>query len=704
MAIPEVSFFNRELSWLEFNQRVLDEALDVSVPLLDRLSFLAITASNLDEFFMVRVGGLKMLVDEGMRKRDPSGMTPRQQLDTVMARALTMVEDQYRCYREDLEPLLAEQGIRRVHVDDVTPDQRQHLRRMFDEEIFPVVSPMAADDPDDFPYLVNLRLHVMVRMKASASETRPRPRYAVIPLGDTMTRFVTVPTPSGFAYVTIEDVIRLFIHEIFPGREVLEVVPFRVTRNADMSVREDQAEDFLSQMQEVLDKRRRGDCVRVEVKGLASKMLFNHLRRALQVRDGHAYRVPGPMALAGFEALVSLGGFEALRSEPWQPLPCPDIDAGKSIFDELKQKDVLLYHPYDSFDPVLQLVQEAASDPDVLAIKQTLYRVSRDSPVVDALKKAAERGKVVTVIVELKARFDEARNIEWARELEKTGAQVIYGIRGLKTHAKACLVVRREPQGVVRYLHFGTGNYNERTARLYSDVSLLTSDTDLGTDTAAFFNAVTGYSEPQKFLKLAAAPLGLREQLMELIEGETERCRQGQKAFIRAKMNSLVCPKIIKALYAASQAGVTVDLNIRGICCLRPGIKGLSDNISVISIVDRFLEHSRVFHFHHGGEEAVFISSADWMPRNLDRRVELLVPVENPGCRRKLMSILDVHLADTVKARVLRSNGGYRKRRPGRGEPVRSQEALRLDALAAVEKARTNRNRVFEIHRPSAAD
>lgn len=703
MAKRRSSFINRELSWLEFNQRVLDEALDPEVPLLEQLKFLSITASNLDEFFMVRVGGLEMLVERGVSRKDVCGWTPARQLEKIGARTRQMVAAQYDCYTAGLAPRLEQNGIRRVRPEDLAAEQTAHLERYFEEEVFPVVSPMAVESAAEFPDLVNLRLHVMVRIRADRRAGTSRQLYAVVPVGENMERFVNIPSELDFAYVTIEDVIRMFVDRLFRGKEVLEAVPFRITRNADMSVREDQAGDFLAEMEEVLDRRKRGDCVRLEIKNTCSKTMLAYLVRALEVEHRNVYQVPGPMDLSAFSTIASLEGHAHLKHTPWQPQPSPLLDGKRTIFEELAQKSILLYHPYESFDPVLRLVQEAADDPDVLAVKQILYRVSRDSPVVEALRLAAERGKYVTVIVELKARFDEARNIEWARELEKAGAQVIYGVRGLKTHSKICIVVRREPTGIARYMHFGTGNYNERTARLYSDVSYMTCNPELGADASSFFNAITGYSEPQAFAELVAAPTRLREELLELIDSETERRKHGQKAAIRAKVNSLVCPSIIKALYRASQAGVKIELNVRGICCLRPGIKGLSDNISVVSIVDRFLEHSRIFYFLHGGDERIYISSADWMPRNLDRRVELMVPVVDAPSRERIKTILNTHFSDTVKGRFLRPDGTYqRKRRAGAGRDVRSQETLYRMAEQAVEKARSAHRTVFEPHRPPA--
>ena len=475
----------------------------------------------------------------------------------------------------------------------------------------------------------------------------------------------------------------------------------RITRNADMSVQEDQAFDLLSEMESVLEARTRSDCVRLEIEAAVSPATSKFLQTIFGVDDLGTYSVPGPVDLSVLMNLGSLSGFDKLKYKPWPPRQNPRFIKGKSIFETIRAGNILLYHPYDSFDPVQQFVDEAADDPDVVAIKQVLYRTSKNSPIVAALARAAEKGKYVTALVELKARFDEERNIEWARELENAGVQVIYGIKGLKTHCKICIVLRKEPQGLRRYMHFGTGNYNEITARLYSDVSYLTCDEDYGIDASAFFNTITGCSQPCPYRKIEAAPHGLRNKLISLIEAETERSRQGHKARIMAKMNALVDVHIIKALYAASQAGVKIRLNVRGICCLRPGIKGLSENIRVISIVDRFLEHARIFYFLNGGDEQVFISSADWMPRNLDRRVELLIPVEDASSRQRLVQILETHLADTVNGWQLKSDGRYeRLAAPGKKKPVRSQEEIYLQVCAMTEESRRQQRIMFEPLRP----
>ncbi len=700
MATSFERFISRELSWLEFNQRVLDEALDPTVPLLERVKFLAIVSSNFDEFTMVRVGGLHSLVASKRRKRDVTGRTPTQQLAAVGKRAHAMVAEQYRCLLEDVEPALAKKGIRRLCAEDLTESHRGFLQRLFEERIYPVVTP-AALQPGKFPLLRNLTLHCAVRLKAEAGSAA---RVALFPMEPGLSRFIRLPGGKDYNYILVEDVIRLFLDELFPGEKVAEARVFRITRNADMAVQEDLAPDLLSGMQDVLDARTTSDCVRLELEADSTKAMRSMLQKALGVTEKETYAVAGPLDL---KALFALGGIpdrEDLAYEDWPPQPSVDVDPSKSMFETIAKRDLLLYHPYEQFDPVVRWMDEAADDPDVIAIKQVLYRTSKNSPIVEALRRAAEKGKHVTAIVELKARFDEAQNMEWAQALERAGVQVIYGIKGLKTHAKICLVLRSERGGVRRYMHFGTGNYNEKTARMYADISYMTCDPDLGTDASVFFNTIAGYSQPQRFLKIQAAPLTLRDKLLELIEGEIERRKQGQKARIIAKMNSLVDPALIEALYRASKAGVKIQLNIRGICCLRPGVPGVSENITVTSIVDRFLEHARIYSFLHGGEKRVYISSADWMQRNLDRRVELLVPVDDKRCKDRLLDILDVHLRDTVKARQLLPDGTYERVKPaGRRKRLRSQDALYREACEGVAQARKQRPTVFEPHRPPSS-
>jgi polyphosphate kinase len=695
---PAPKFFNRELSWLEFNQRVLEEACDESTPLLERLKFLGITASNLDEFFMVRVGGLRVLVEQGITTPDPAGLSPAEQLAAISRRAHEMVTQQQTCFAE-LEQKLAEAAVRRVPGSELTERRAKAVEQVFESEIFSVMTPRAIQPGDDFPLLVNQMLHVAIHLAPDA-RSDGQPRLAIIPLGRSLPRFLTIGGPErGYSFVLLEDVVVRLAHRFFPGEQLLGHAVFRITRNADFTLRDDLATDLLAGMEGILTARKHGACVRLEVAADANQGVLAALTKSLAVGQADIFPTAAPLDLAAFMQLAELPGFDSLRYEPWPPQRSPEIEQGAKLFDVLAARDVLLYHPYESFDPVVRLVEEAAVDPDVLAIKQILYRTSRNSPIIAALARAAQRGKYVTAIVELKARFDEARNIEWARRLEESGVQVIYGIKGLKTHAKTCIIVRREPHGVVRYLHFGTGNYNEITARIYSDASLLTSNEDLGADAVSFFNAITGYSQPQRYRKIEAAPTGLRQRIIELIEAETHRRQQGQKAFIDAKINSLVDTEIIQALYAASQAGVTIRLNVRGVCCLRPVVAELSENVSVVSIVDRFLEHARIFHFHHGGDDLVYLSSADWMPRNLDRRIELLIPVEDQAAKSRLIEILQSYFEDNVKARVLQVDGSYKRLKPGRKKPRRSQQLLYEAASRRLQEAKQSQPTTFEPHR-----
>ncbi len=693
-------FLNRELSWIEFNARVMEQAEDASLPPLERLKFLAITASNADEFFMVRVGGLKLLQREGEEHPDPAGLTPSKQLREIAARMHALVERQHACLRKDLEPLLRKGGIRRLTLEEMGAAQLRHVEALFEDFIYPVLSPVAVSLEEEFPLLAGLGIAMHVRLEAAAAGEGERHALVAVPKG--LARFLTLPGEAGFSYVLLEDVVRAFAGRLFPGVKVLECAAFRITRNADMGVREDLAGDLLEQMREVLTERKESDCVRLEIEQRASAESRAFLRAALKVGEPDIYAAPGPLDLVAFFRLANLSGYEGMKIEGWSPQGVPEVPATESMFDVVKRGNLLLVHPYESYDPVVRLVQEAAEDPNVLAIKQVLYRVSENSPVVEALMRAAERGKHVTALIELKARFDEARNIDWADALARTGAQVIYGVKGYKTHAKICVVVRREPGGVVRYVHYGTGNYNEKSARLYSDVSFLTCEEDYGADASVFFNTITGYSQAVKYRKLEAAPLGIRPRLLELIEGETERSRQGEAAGIEAKMNSLADPELIEALYRASQAGVKIRLNVRGICCLRPGVKGMSENIQVVSLVDRYLEHARIFCFHSGGDAKVFIASADWMPRNLDRRIELMIPVEDPVCREKLEQVLKTCLADTRQSWRLLPGGAYERRKPDTRRPaLRAQEAFQKRAEARAAAAVQQQPAVFEPQRPA---
>ena len=729
MQLPPEAFINRELSWLEFNQRVLEQAKYGKVPLLERLKFLAITASNLDEFFMVRVGSLQIQEEQRPEATDPTGLTPGQQLELVHARVETIVREQYECYLNQLEPNLRAEGMERMQLANASARQREAAERVFEEEIYPVVSPMEVSG-EDFPLLRNLGLYICASVRRRPLDARqenepdhnPRSKfetikaatrdntiesetaYYLLPLGVAIPRFITLPSEKSYCYALSEDIVATFIQRFFPNGDILECAPFRMTRNSDITVREDSAADLLSGMEQVLSARRTAECVRIEIADFASDQMLAFLQRVLQLQDRDVFKVAGPLDLSSMMYLTNAEGFPALRDVSWPSQRSPLIDPSVPMFQTIAQQNVLLCHPAESYEPVVRWMEEAAEDPDVLAIKQVLYRTSRDSKIVGALIRAAELGKYVTAVLELKARFDEARNIEWARELEQAGVQVIYGVKRLKTHAKICMVVRREPHGIVRYCHFGTGNYNESTARMYSDVSYLTCDEELGSDASAFFNAITGFSQPQPFQSLEMAPIGLRRRLLMLIDGETERKKQGQRGQISAKLNSLVDPELIAALYRASQAGVAIRLNIRGQCCLRPGVPGLSDNIHVVSIVDRILEHARILYFYHGGDELLFISSADWMPRNLDRRIELLVPIEDQASRSRLTTALDTYFRDNQNSWELQPDGSYVRVVPHAEQAkFRAQKIMHDMAVSAIQQVEQARRTTFEPHESTLA-
>ncbi len=700
--MPADRYFNRELSWLEFNQRVLDHADDPRQRLLERAKFLAIVSSNLDEFFMVRVGGLKLQAAQNSGLRDPSGMTVSEQLLAISDRCHHMQTEQYRILKDQLLPALAEHGIRMMEREDYSSRHQESVHSVF-ENVSATLSPHALDPSRPIPLVEGLQLHLCVRLKAEQEGDAPW-QYALIPLGRALPRLVSLPSDRGYQFTMLEDLVTYHVAELFPGRKVLECVAFRITRNADIKLREDNAPDLMLGMEEVLESRKESGSVRLELAAGASEHIKAFLTETLEIAYGDLFLVDGPLDLTCLFQLTALEGFDQLKDRPWPGQGSPDIQPAEPMFETITTGDIVMVHPYERFDPVVRMIEEAAVDPDVLAIKQVLYRTSRNSPIIAALKRAAERGKYVTAIVELKARFDEERNMEWAREMEHSGVQVIYGIKGLKTHAKICIIVRSEPQGIVRYVHYGTGNYNEVTSRLYSDVSLLTCDPELGADATTFFNAITGASHPLKYHKISAAPTTLRTRLQDLIEAEIARKREGQKAEIAVKVNSLVDPQLIDALYRASGAGVRVRLNVRGICCLRPGIEGLSENITVVSIVDRFLEHARIMYFYHGGDEQVLISSADWMPRNLDRRIELLIPIESPRWRKRLIRVLQTYFKDNRSSWQLHSDGHWQRlTTPAKEEPLRAQRVLWDAAVAAVRQADHQRRTAFETHDPPAA-
>ena len=692
-------FFNRELSWLEFNQRVLEEAKAARNPLLERLKFLAITASNLDEFFMVRVGGLWMARKAGIRRKDPAGLTPLAQLQAIQKRTRQMSEEMHRCFNDVVSPALAAGGIRRVPADELSAEQERLLFDLFREELFPVITPIAVSPDGPFPELPNLGLQLLVQLRQKNANDEQESLYAVLSLDRTGSRIIQLPAESGYEYILRGNVVKKYAANWFPGFEIIETALFRITRNSDYALREEEAPDLLSGMEDVLEARKFGECIRLEVEAGISQRLLKFLCERIPVETGQVYPVDGPLNLKDFMSVALIEGYDELKAEAWPPQPSPDIVPNEPMFDQIARRDLLLNHPYETYDPVVRFIEEAAADADTLAIKMVLYRTSSESAIVAALKRAAENGINVTVLMELKARFDEARNIGWARDMERYGVQVIYGVKGYKTHAKICLVVRREPTEVVRYCHFGTGNYNESTARLYGDISYMTCNPELGADASAFFNALCGYAQPQRFNLISMAPLNMRERLIELIETETALAKKGKKSLIRAKINSLVDPVLINKLYAASKAGVRIQLNVRGICCLKPDGK-----IEVRSIVDRYLEHARILHFHHGGKPKVFIASADWMPRNLDKRLELMIPVEDTASRDRLIGMLDCYFADNHNAWILQKDGTYKRAIPKGGNLVRSQQSLYEQACHAIAEARKYPRTRFEPHRASDND
>ena len=711
-------YFNRELSWLSFNQRVLNQASDERHPLLERVKFLAITASNLDEFFRVRVGGLKLIADDETQI-DPSGLVPREQLRKIRLRVREMISEQSTVLA-DLEKKLEAKEIKRVLAADVTDAERELLLKRFKAETVSAVTPTAVENSLNLSFLRVARLTVCVRLKNDPSTTlhpvenangpapskslaelseEPSDRYVLLPLEQSQSRFWSLPSDRGYRYILLEDVMQMFLAEYFAPDSVIESSTLRITRNGDVKLVEDGRADLLLGMQDMLNARTSSDCVRMELSSATSPQMRAFLESTIDVEPDDVYLVDGPMSFSDYFSLASVPGFSELKDKPWQPQPAPNQNLGERIFESIAEGDQLLYHPYQSYGPVIDFINAAAEDPQVIAIKQTLYRAAKDSAVAHALRKAAENGKNVTAIVELKARFDEAQNIFWARELEAAGVDVIYGIRGLKTHAKMCLVVRKEVNGIRRYVHFGTGNYNEATARIYSDASLFTCDEQHGIDAVDLFNAITGLSVPQTMNKLAAAPINLRQSLLELIRVETETALNGGAGQITAKFNSLTDQQVINALYVASNAGVKVRLNIRGICCLVPGQKGLSENIKVISVVDRVLEHARLFRFKHGGDDLLFMSSADWMSRNLNRRVELMVPVTSPDCKARLSQILDSYFNDNVAAMELQSDGEYLPVKKKKKTPFRAQEHLQQEAEQIFAAAKNSSGSVFETHR-----
>jgi len=695
-------FINRELSWLAFNERVLEEAERETLPLLERVKFLAITATNLDEFFMVRVGGLQIMKDRGLRTKDAAGYTPSQQLDLIRERSDAFVRRQYALLHGKLLPAMEKENIRRLRPGDVNPAQLAHLEAHFMEQVYPLLSPVAVEEgaTQQLPALQIILLSLVRGSAAGAGDSR----HVMISLPPGLPRRVPVPSLDGAlaGHVNLEDLVQMFLPLYFPDEQVAETARFRIMRNSDIAVDDESALDLASEMEEILEARNTSATIRLEIEEGAPKELAKVIQRLAVVSAAQTVLIPGELDLRSYFAVAGLPGHDKLQVEPW-PITMPaEIEPGKSIFEIVREGDLLLNHPFDSFEPVLQLVEEAAADKDVVAIKQILYRTARNSRIIAALIRAAEAGKHVTVLVELKARFDEARNLERAEDLLRAGAQIIYGVRGLKSHAKICLVLRREGGRLSRYVHFGTGNYNESTAKLYTDISYLTCRAEYGADASSFFNTVTGRSRFVHFQKISMAPFGLRERLLEMIQSETERAKQGDVAEMMLKMNALEDPQMIEALYDASRAGVKVLLNVRGICCLRPGLKGVSDKIRVISIIDRYLEHARIFWFRQGGQPQAFIASADFMTRNLSKRVELLTPVEDLPAKQRIEGILRTMFADNTQARVLHADGAYVPARIERGgRPLRSQQFFANEAAKRA-RSRTPSPDVLIPHTPVA--
>jgi len=681
-------FINRELSWVAFDERVLEEACDPQVPVLERLKFLAITASNLDEFFMIRVAGLKQQLVGHVEETGLDALTPAEQLASLSARCYGMVARQYKALLQDVLPNLERAGVRLLRPGHLSGEAETFVDDYFWREVFPVLTPIALDPGHPFPHLRNKSLNLAVHFSPGAPGGRIR--YGVVPVPSVLPRLVEVPDSGRRSYVLLEDVIARHAAQLFPGMPIEGCYAFRVTRNWDLSFDEEEAEDLLVTIEREVRRRDRGSAVRLEIAAHAEQQMVEYLVRALKLGPGDVYRPEGPLDIP--DLLPFLGRIEQkeLHYDPFTPVIPPQIgDGERDLFRLIRERDVLLHHPYESFDPVVSFIEAAAEDPAVLAIKMTLYRTGKDSPVVRALQRAAENGKQVTALVELKARMDEEANIVWARALEQAGVHVVYGLIGYKTHSKVALVVRRESAGLKRYLHLGTGNYNPGTARIYSDLSLFTAKEEFGADATSLFNLLTGYSKPMQWRKFKVAPLNLKASVLELIEREAQIAAQTGKGRIVAKMNSLSEPDVIKALYRASQAGVQIDLVVRGICSLRPGIPGVSDRIRVVSIVDRFLEHARIWHFEAGGKREMFLASADWMQRNFVRRVEIAFPVEDPAIRDRIFDeILAVSLADNVKARILRADGTYERATPLPGSPqVRSQERFMALARRAASAA-----------------
>lgn len=682
------NYVNRELSWLEFDFRILNEARDKSIPLFERLKFLSITASNLDEFFMVRVASLKDMVHAKYKKTDIAGLRPEEQLELIGEKTHELVALQYSTYNRSLLPALKQQGLQIVSEhEELTEKDGNFVDRFFHDNVYPVLTPMAVDSSRPFPLIRNKSLNIaaLVQKKNGSDGLE----FAMVQVPSGLPRIVELPADGNGErrVILLEEIIERNMKELFLNYNIVSAHPFRIMRNADFTLDEEEAEDLLEEIQKQLKKRQWGEVIRLEVEEKVDKRLLKILKRELSVGNDDIYEINGPLDLTFLMKMYGMSGFDELKTPSYTPQPIPAFMNDDDIFTNMRKGDILLHHPYQTFEPVVEFVRQAAKDPDVLAIKQTLYRVSGHSPIVAALAEAAERGKQVSVLVELKARFDEENNINWAKKLEKAGCHVIYGLVGLKTHCKITLVVRREEDGIRRYVHLGTGNYNDSTAKLYTDCGLMTCHPQIGEDATAVFNMLSGYSEPPTWNKLALAPLWLRSRCIRMIKREAEHARAGKPARIMAKMNSLCDKEVIANLYEASCAGVKIELVIRGICCLKAGIPGLSENITVHSIVGNFLEHARILYVENDGSPEVYMGSADWMPRNLDKRVEIMFPVEDPELKKQVIHILQVQLEDNVKAHVLQPDGTYEKIDKRGKVLVCAQEQFCEEAIAMAKKA-----------------
>ena len=702
-------YVNRELSWIEFNYRVLSEARDKSIPLFDRLKFLSITASNLDEFYMVRVASLKDMVHAKYAKKDIAGLTAKEQLEKISEKTHQLVDVQYSTYNRSLVPALKQNGLRIVmEHEDLTRDEAAFADEYFHKNVYPVLTPMAFDSSRPFPLIRNKTLNIAALLKKK-NEKEAELEFAMVQVPSVIPRIVELPEEKDEngetqrVVILLEEIIERNMQSLFLNYDIVASHPFRIMRNADFSLDEEEAVDLLEEIQKQLKKRQWGEAIRLEVESGMDKRLLKIIKKELNIEPENIYEIDGPLDLTVLMKIYGLEGFDHLKTPKYEPQQSPELPAGCNIFEEIRKGDILLHHPFQSFTPVVDFIRQAARDPEVLAIKQTLYRVSGNSPIIAALAQAAENGKQVTVLVELKARFDEENNIVWARMLEKAGCHVIYGLVGLKTHSKITLVVRREEDGIRRYVHLGTGNYNDATAKLYTDVGMLTCAERIGEDATAVFNMLSGYSEPLFWNKLALAPLWLKDKFLHLIEREKNYALEGKNAHIIAKMNSLCDKDIIRALYEASAAGVKIELIVRGICCLKVGIPGVSENISVRSIVGNFLEHSRIFYFANDDHYEIYCGSADWMPRNLERRVEILFPVDRPELKEELLHILNSQLKDNVKASILQPDGSYEKQDKRGKQLFNSQDAFCLEAIqkakeAAGESAIESRTFIPETH------